>query len=110
MSRTAVLVLSAALLAGCASRNACIGDNSYKQASTLPPPVTVDGLKMPESASALRIPPAPAAAKPVGEDVCLQTPPPLAEIPPEKAGKMVEVPPPSKAKANTKRTEEYLKK
>lgn len=80
MSRTAVLLsLSALLLAGCASRNTCVGDTEYQQATSLPPPATVDGLKMPESASALRIPPPPAASKPQGENVCLHTPPPIAE-------------------------------
>ncbi len=39
MSRTAVLLsLSALMLAGCASRNACVGDTEYQQAVTLPPP------------------------------------------------------------------------
>lgn len=109
MSRTVVLVLAATLLAGCASRNACIGDTAYKQAATLPPPVTVDGLKMPESASALRIPPAPAAAQPAGEEVCLQTPPAMPPLS-EKPGKEIEVAPPTKAEERKKRTKDHLEK
>jgi hypothetical protein len=111
MSRTLVLVLAASLLAGCASRNACVGDTEYQKAVSTPPPATVDGLKIPESASALRIPPAPAAAQPLPEGTCLQTPPPMPELPPERAsGKDVEVAPPSKAEERKKMTKERLQK
>ncbi|AXQ27624.1 hypothetical protein D0B54_02565 [Solimonas sp. K1W22B-7] len=110
MSRTAVLLsLATLMLAGCASRNACVGDTSYQQATSLPPPVTVDGLKMPESAAALRIPPAPAAAA-APSDVCLQTPPPMPPVTEDKAGKDVEVAPPTKAAEKTKLMKDYLKK
>ncbi|PPE73255.1 hypothetical protein C3942_13340 [Solimonas fluminis] len=110
MSRTLVLVLAAALLAGCASRNACVGDTEYQQAVSMPPPATVDGLKIPESASALRIPPVPAGAQPVPEGTCLQTPPAMPEVALDKPGKEVEVAPPSKAEERKKMTKERLQK
>ncbi|MDM4768786.1 hypothetical protein [Solimonas sp. SE-A11] len=109
MSRIAVLVLATALLAGCASRNPCVGDNEYQKATSLPPLTTVDGLKVPESASALRIPPAPAAAQPAAEGACLQTPPPMPEVSLDKPGKEVEVAPPTKAEERKKMTKEKLK-
>jgi uncharacterized lipoprotein len=63
-SAVAVLMLS-----GCASNRYCSGDVSYQQAQTLPPPAAVEGLKMPDSPSALRIPPAPAKNVPFSTDV-----------------------------------------
>ncbi|HEY0914997.1 MAG TPA: hypothetical protein VGE22_09030 [Solimonas sp.] len=108
MSRIAVLVLATALLAGCASRNACVSDAEYHKATSLPPLTTVDGLKVPESASALRIPPAP-AAQPAAEGSCLQTPPPMPEVTGDKPGKDIEVAPPTKAEERKKLTKERLK-
>lgn len=55
-----VVVLSAC---GGAARH-CTGELEYQKAETLPPPAAVDGLSVPQSASALQIPPAP--KQPVG--------------------------------------------
>ncbi len=58
-SAVAVLVLT-----GCASNRHCTGEQEYQKARTLPAPAEVSGLKMPDSPSALRIPPAPATVVP----------------------------------------------
>lgn len=63
-SAAAVLVLS-----GCASNRYCSGEQAYQDARTLPPPAEVSGLKMPDSPSALRIPPAPAKPVPFASEV-----------------------------------------
>ena len=109
MSRIAVLVLATVLLAGCASRNACVSDAEYQKATSLPPLTTVDGLKVPESASALRIPPVPAASQPAPEGSCLQTPPPMPAVSLDKPGKEVEVAPPTKAEERKKLSKEKFK-
>jgi uncharacterized lipoprotein len=54
-------VVAALLIAGCSggmSRH-CVGEFEYQRAETLPPPEQVEGLTMPESVAALRIPPPP---------------------------------------------------
>ncbi|HEY0974233.1 MAG TPA: hypothetical protein VGE57_07050 [Solimonas sp.] len=83
-------VLAAVLgLAACGSNRHCQGDHPYQRAQTLPPPAPIEGLKWPESPSALRIPPAPAqAATPYAYQdgdaglQCLDVPP---RMPPEPA-------------------------
>lgn len=85
MTRLLTLIVAVVLISGCAARTRCAGDAEYQQAVTLSPPAGVDGLKMPESASALRIPPPPPAAAPLPEGQCLETPPRMAEVPADKA-------------------------
>lgn len=88
--RSAVL-LAAVGLSACGSNRHCQGDFPYQRAQTLPPPAQSEGLKWPESPSALRIPPPPAQQVPYaytptgdkGEGVeCLDVPP---RMPPEPA-------------------------
>ena len=80
------LVLVATLgLSGCAVSSYCEGEQDYQKAESVPPLVAAQGLKLPESASALKIPPPPAQpvayAEPYkdadGDDRvrCLDTPP-----------------------------------
>lgn len=96
MIRTLPLLAVAVVLAGCASRDPCLRDTAYQQATSLPPAVGVDGLKLPESASALRIPPAPQSSADLPEGQCLQTPPRMPAAPPEKAAeKVVDKPAPA---------------
>lgn len=87
---SAVLLLSAC---GGISRH-CEGEFEYQQATTLPPPGDVEGLHMPESPSALRIPPAPENPVPFARKVsnpekvgetrteCLDIPPRIKVEPP----------------------------
>ena len=81
----AVLVLL--ILGGCASNRYCVGEQDYEKAQTLPPLKSVEGLRLPETAAALRIPPPPAVQVPFGTEdadgngVCLDRPPPLAAPP-----------------------------
>lgn len=64
MMSSRILALAAvALLSACASGGHCVGEFDYQKAASLPPATAVQGLAVPESASALRIPPP--AAKPV---------------------------------------------
>ena len=55
--------LSTLLLTGCASNSYCLGKQDYQSAADLQPLQPVDGLKLPSSPTALKIPPP--AAKPV---------------------------------------------
>ena len=84
-------------LAGCATGTYCEGELAYQQAVSVPVVQPTDGLKPRESASALKIPPAPANPVPYAEEYvdedgdeavrCLDKPPempPLA-LPPEPA-------------------------
>jgi uncharacterized lipoprotein len=87
-----LLLLSACALGACASNSYCEGDQAYQKAKTLPPLAGVEGLKVPESASALKIPPAPPNAVAYGTHVknekgkdvlqCLDKPP---DMPPPAA-------------------------
>jgi len=92
MTRLGIIaVCGAALLLGaCSNTRRCEATLPYQSAQTLPPPDAVPGLTVPESPSALRIPPAPASEVPFGQPVgevrdgrdaryeCLDTPPRLA--------------------------------
>lgn len=76
-----LLAVSAALLStACASNRYCLEEQKYERAENRPTLTTVDGLKLPESATALRIPPPPPASVPFGvrDDkgggVCLDKP------------------------------------
>lgn len=54
-------------LAGCAVSSYCEGEQKYHAAPSYPPLQPVDGVRLPESQAALRIPPAPANAVAFGE-------------------------------------------
>jgi hypothetical protein len=81
------------LLAGCAG-NRCLGDPPYAHAQSVPPLKPVEGIKLPESTAALKIPPPPANAVPFGQKVkdekgeevvqCLDRPPPMPKPVEEK--------------------------
>jgi uncharacterized lipoprotein len=91
MSRLILIAASAALIAGCASHSYCLSDQPYTHAKSVPTLQAVDGLKIPESNAALKIPPPPAETVPYGRKVkdakgeetieCLDRPPPMPEEP-----------------------------
>lgn len=72
-------------LGGCAASSYCEGEQSYQAALSIPAVQTSEGLHLPESGSALRIPPPPAKSVPYGDTVtdeegdevvqCLDKPP-----------------------------------
>ena len=85
------------LLGGCAAGSYCEGEQDYQKEKSVPALQPADGLKVKESASALKIPPAPAEPVPYGEPYkdedgdtatrCLDKPPdlpPAAEPKPEE--------------------------
>lgn len=94
------VLFAAALLSACGgvSRH-CVGEFEYQRAQTLPAPGKIEGLSLPDSASALQIPPAPENPVPYARQVpdpedpgemrteCLDVPPPLTikPEPPEPA-------------------------
>jgi hypothetical protein len=91
MSRFVLIAACAALMCGCASHSYCLGDQPYTHAKSVAAPQPVDGLKIPESSAALKIPPAPAETVPYGRKVkdekgetvveCLDRPPPMPAEP-----------------------------
>ena len=94
-------------LGGCAASSYCEGEQDYQQAVSIPAVQTAEGLHLPESGAALRIPPPPAKAVPYGETVtdeqgdevvrCLDKPP---AMPPPAEPKVTEpVPAPEAAPA-----------
>lgn len=101
IARLLVLVTLAALASGCASRAArCLStDRDYQQAESLPPLQSTPGLKLPESPSALRIPPEPTQTAALPEGQCLEAPPRLQEKPeaPAPAAPAAATPPPPPA-------------
>ena len=89
------LVLCISVLAGCATGNRyCMGDQPYAHAPSVAPLQPVEGLKVPQSGSTLKIPPPPANPVPFGQEVtdakgkkvveCLDQPPPLPPQPEAK--------------------------
>ena len=86
-----------ASIGACAPAVYCEGDLLYQNARSIPAVQPTDGLTPRESASALKIPPAPATTVPYGETVlnedgdetvrCLDRPPelPARALPPEPA-------------------------
>ena len=77
------------LLAGCSLNQRCEGVQRYQEAETLPTPSAIDGLTIPDSPAAMRIPAAPAEPVPYGRKLtdpntketytsCLDTPPRIA--------------------------------
>lgn len=63
LSSAVLLVMAAALLAGCASRGSCAKPQPYDNAGSIPPLTGANGLVIPQAAGALVVPAAP--AKPV---------------------------------------------
>ena len=96
MFRSLILVAGALALAGCAAGSRCLSEQPYANAKSVPPLQPVEGLKLPESSAALKIPPAPAEPVPFGQKVkdakgdevvqCLDKPPPMpAPVEPKPA-------------------------
>lgn len=56
MKTLVLLSLSALLLSGCASTQRCEAKADYRKAAAIPPIKAAEGLKLPESASALKVP------------------------------------------------------
>lgn len=91
MIRIAMLA-AAALLGGCAANSYCLEDLDYQQAKSVPPIRGTDGLQIPESPGALRVPPAAPDSEPYGKKVkdekgnekivCLDRPPPMPPLAP----------------------------
>lgn len=82
IARLLLVALAATLATGCASKRCGSTSKDYEQAQTLPPLKSVDGLKVPESASAMKIPaPTAAPAAPADEDACIEVPPRLKDAP-----------------------------
>jgi uncharacterized lipoprotein len=77
------LVTAVSLLSGCAANHYCLADQAYQHAENRPPLTPVEGLNLPDSATALRIPAAPVASAPFGvrnpdgTGMCLDKPPPM---------------------------------
>ena len=89
MKTTILLALPALLLAACASNKPCGADDKYRQAAAIPPIVQAEGLKLPESAAALKVPTlTPAAVEAARQplprkgkrEACLEYPPEIAPI------------------------------
>lgn len=106
-----ILMAAVGMLAGCASGGGrCSGDFDYQQAQTLPPAQVVEGIKTPDSASALRIPPEPATKVPFAETYqnpedpsqyktrCLDVPPRAPDPAPAEAAPAAAVKPAEPAK------------
>jgi len=87
------------LLGGCAASSYCEGEQDYEADSSIPALQPADDLRIKESASALKIPPAPENSVPFGEHQkdedgdavvrCLDRPP---EMPPSAEPKAEEKP------------------
>jgi hypothetical protein len=101
-----LLLLPALALSGCALSTYCEGEQRYQAAESYPPLQGVEGVKVPESQAALRIPPPPPNAVAYGETYkdedgddavrCLDKPPAMPEPPapkPEAAKPAAATPP-----------------
>ncbi len=94
-----LVLLSVLGLGGCAASSYCTDEQNYQKARSVAPVKSAEGMQLPESPSALRIPPPPANPVAFGEVYkdaeddervrCLDTPPemplpPLAPVTEEK--------------------------
>ncbi|MGB0955506.1 MAG: hypothetical protein ACPGZP_05835 [Panacagrimonas sp.] len=96
MSIRGLGVIAAVLLfSACSSNRYCLSAQEYQGAADLPALQSAEGLKLPESPAALRIPPESPNAAPFGvrdeqgNGICLDQPPVLrlpADRPPRKKG------------------------
>ena len=85
-----ILLVPALLLAGCAANSYCEGEQKYQAAQSMPPLQSPEGAKVPESPSALKIPPPPENPVPFGQVVkdedgddaisCLDKPPTMPQV------------------------------
>jgi len=84
------LIASSVLLAGCASESYCLRQQRYDKAQSVAPIAAGEGLSLPQSPTALKVPPPPANDTPFGilltggrksnngtRVQCLDQPPPL---------------------------------
>lgn len=82
-----IVIVAVTLLAACAPNNYCLKEQKYAHAENRPPLTPVAGLSLPDSATALRIPPPPTAVVPFGyrneqgAGVCLDKPPTMPAAP-----------------------------
>lgn len=102
-------LVAAAALSGCAVSSYCEGEQDYQKAQSVPALKSPEGLTLPESPSALRIPRPPANPVPYGETykdedgdervACLDKPPamppPAESAPPASTQPQPEEPPKS---------------
>jgi hypothetical protein len=82
-------LLAVSLLAACGSKSYCLREQKYDHVASIPPVAGGDGLAIPSSPTALRVPPQPADvpdvpfgykvtdAKGRTQNACLDEPPPL---------------------------------
>lgn len=84
MVRVICLALVSAALSACGVNSYCLKPQDYQKAQVVPELQPVEGLEIPMSPSALRLPDAPADPAPFGQrakdgsGVCLDRPPDLA--------------------------------
>ena len=103
-----VLLAPLLALSGCAVSSYCEGDQKYHKAESLPPLAGTEGVTLPESPSALKIPPPPPSAVAFGEKYkdadgddavrCLDKPPDMpapVEPKPAEAATPAETPKPA---------------
>jgi hypothetical protein len=87
--RVSLLLVSLSGVAACTTNSYCLVDQDYQKAEIVPELQPVEGLAIPASPSALRLPDRPATAvafghkNEEGDGVCLDRPPPY--VAPEKA-------------------------
>ena len=87
MSKVVFVSFAALLLAGCASDSRCGSSTKYRKAQSITPIQSSGGLQIPESPSALRVPPltdaaVAAASQPLsGKRACLDMPPAIVVTP-----------------------------
>jgi hypothetical protein len=82
-------------LSGCATTSYCVDEQKYQEAKSVPPIKGTEAVRLPESHSALRIPPPPEKPVAFGEIYkdedgdervrCLETPPQITLPPPAPA-------------------------
>jgi hypothetical protein len=87
------LVSACSLLAACSTNSYCLADQDYQKAQVVPELRSAEGLELPESPSALRLPPPPSKPEPFGvrtadgTGLCLDKPPAMSQPPVDPAMK-----------------------
>lgn len=80
-----VVLGSVVLLSACGTNSYCLKEQDYQKARVVPELRSAEGLQMPNSPSALRLPPEPVGPEPFGKPdaggagVCLDKPPAMAQ-------------------------------
>ncbi|HKY22262.1 MAG TPA: hypothetical protein VJM31_13700 [Vicinamibacterales bacterium] len=80
-----IVLGSVALLSACSGNSYCLVQKDYQKARVVPELRSTEGLAMPNSPTALRLPPEPASNEPFGKKdargagVCLDKPPDMAQ-------------------------------